>query len=120
RRHDGRDERRHRRRFHRQRQGGNRRHGTNGMDGKARQAMRWWFGDPKRVAPLLFLLFVAAPIAQTSIKLATLVPQNSVWDKKLKQMGEEWKQATGGRFDVTVYAGGTQGDEPTVLRKMRL
>jgi TRAP-type C4-dicarboxylate transport system substrate-binding protein len=59
-------------------------------------------------------------IAQTTIKLATLVPQNSVWDKNLKQMAEEFKQATGGRFDITVYSGGTQGDEPTVLRKMRL
>jgi TRAP-type transport system periplasmic protein len=78
------------------------------------------FGDPKTVALLLLLLYAAAPVAQTAIKLATLVPQNSVWDKNLKQMGEEWKQATDGRFDVTVYAGGSQGDEPTVLRKMRL
>jgi TRAP-type C4-dicarboxylate transport system substrate-binding protein len=66
------------------------------------------------------LALSSAPIAQTSIKLATLVPIGSVWDKSLKQMGEEFKQATGGRYDITVYAGGTQGDEPTVLRKMKL
>jgi TRAP-type C4-dicarboxylate transport system substrate-binding protein len=82
------------------------------MDRKARQAVT--------IAALVVGALVAAPTAQTSIKLATVVPQNSVWDKNLKQMGEEWKQASGGRFDVTVYAGGTQGDEPTVLRKMRL
>jgi len=58
--------------------------------------------------------------AQTTIKLATVVPEGSIWDKNLKQMGEEWKQATGGRVTVTVYGGGSQGDEPTVLRKMRL
>jgi TRAP-type transport system periplasmic protein len=69
---------------------------------------------------LLVGAFTALPVAQTTIKLATLVPQGSIWDKNLKQMGEEWKQATGGRFDVTVYSGGTQGDEPTVLRKMRI
>jgi TRAP-type transport system periplasmic protein len=68
----------------------------------------------------LAALTAAAPVAQSTIKLATVVPQNSIWDKNLKQMAEEWKQATGGRYDVTVYAGGTQGDEPTVLRKMRL
>jgi TRAP-type C4-dicarboxylate transport system substrate-binding protein len=62
----------------------------------------------------------SAPIAQTAIKLATVVPEGSVWDKSLKQMGEEWKQATGGKVVVTVYGGGSQGDEPTVLRKMRL
>ncbi len=55
-----------------------------------------------------------------SVKLATVVPQGSVWDKGLKQMGDEWKDATGGRVMVTVYPGGSQGDESTVLRKMRL
>ena len=60
--------------------------------------------------------------AQTSaaIKLATVVPEGSIWDKNLKQMGEDWKQATGGRVTVTVFGGGSQGDEATVLRKMRL
>ncbi len=55
-----------------------------------------------------------------AIKLATIVPQNSVWDKHLQQMAEEWKTATGGRVTVIVYGGGSQGDEPMVLRKMRL
>jgi TRAP-type C4-dicarboxylate transport system substrate-binding protein len=35
-------------------------------------------------------------------------------------MGEEWKQASAGRVSLTVFSGGSQGDEPTVLRKMRL
>ena len=82
------------------------------MDRKARQAIT--------IAALVAAVFAAAPVAQTAIKLATLVPVGSIWDKNLKQMGEEWKQATGGRYEVTVYAGGAQGDEPTVLRKMRL
>jgi TRAP-type C4-dicarboxylate transport system substrate-binding protein len=58
--------------------------------------------------------------AQTTIKLATVVPEGSIWDKTLKQMGEDWKQVTDGRVTVTVYGGASQGDEPTVLRKMRL
>jgi len=63
-----------------------------------------------------------APTAQSSvtIKLASVVPENSIWDKNLKQMGSEWSQATGGRVTLTVFAGGSQGDEPTVLRKMRV
>jgi len=87
---------------------------------QARQAVG--VGDPKRVAlHLLFAFFVAsAAHAQTALKLATLVPEGSVWDKNIKQMAEEWKTATGGRVTVTVFAGGTQGDEPTALRKMRL
>ena len=49
-----------------------------------------------------------------------MVPENSIWDRNLKQMGAEWNQATGGRVLLTVFGGGSQGDEPTVLRKMRL
>jgi TRAP-type transport system periplasmic protein len=70
------------------------------------------------LAPLV--LTISAPIAQGVIKLATVVPEGSVWDKSIKQMGEDWKEATGGKISVTVYGGGSQGDEPTVLRKMRL
>jgi TRAP-type C4-dicarboxylate transport system substrate-binding protein len=66
------------------------------------------------------LVLATAAQAQTALKLATLVPEGSVWDKNLKQMADEWKQATGGRVSVTVFAGGSQGDESTVLRKMRL
>ena len=66
------------------------------------------------------LALTAGAHAQTALKLATLVPEGSIWDKNIKQMGEEWKTATGGRVTVTVFNGGSQGDEPTVLRKMRL
>ncbi len=69
---------------------------------------------------LAVLALAGSASAQSVVKLATVVPQNSVWDKNLKQMGEEWSQATGGRVTVAVYAGGQQGDESTVLRKMRL
>lgn len=55
-----------------------------------------------------------------AIKLATVVPDGSVWDKSLKKMGADWSQATGGRVSLTVFSGGSQGDESTVLRKIRL
>ena len=70
---------------------------------------------------LALVALVRAPFAQSvPIKLATVVPENSVWDKALKQMAVDWKQATSDRVDVTVFSGGSQGDETTVLRKMRL
>jgi TRAP-type C4-dicarboxylate transport system substrate-binding protein len=69
---------------------------------------------------LVFLALAAAAQAQTVVKLATILPEGTVWDKNIKQMGEEWKTATDGRVTVTVFAGGTQGDEPQVLRKMRV
>jgi TRAP-type C4-dicarboxylate transport system substrate-binding protein len=72
------------------------------------------------VALALALALSSAAHAQTVVKLAHLLPEGSVWDKNLKQMGEEWTTATGGAVTVTVFAGGAQGDESTVLRKMRL
>jgi TRAP-type C4-dicarboxylate transport system substrate-binding protein len=82
---------------------------------RVRRALREIF-----VIAVALVVLTSAPIAQSTIKLATVVPEGSVWDKNLKQMGEEWKTATDGRIAVTVYGGGSQGDEPTVLRKMRL
>ncbi len=70
---------------------------------------------------LAALAFSRVPLAQSSaIKLATVVPDGSIWDKSLKQMGVDWKAATGDRVSLTVFSGGSQGDESTVLRKMRL
>lgn len=62
-----------------------------------------------------------APLAQhATIKLATVVPDGSLWDKSLKKMGADWSVATAGRVALTVFSGGAQGDESTVLRKIRL
>jgi TRAP-type C4-dicarboxylate transport system substrate-binding protein len=76
------------------------------------------------LAVLVALASAGAPDtlrAQTAaLKLATVVPDNSIWDKSLEQMAAEWKQATNGRVVLTIFSGGSQGDEPTVLRKIRL
>lgn len=58
--------------------------------------------------------------AATTIKMATLVPQGSVWDRILRDMGNEWREATNGEVQLTIYAGGVAGDEPDVVRKMRI
>ncbi len=59
---------------------------------------------------------LAAPV---TIRLATLVPRNSLWYNALTEMGATWTKATEGRVKLTVYEGGTQGDERTVIRLMR-
>jgi TRAP-type C4-dicarboxylate transport system substrate-binding protein len=66
--------------------------------------------------------FFQAPRAQQNvvIKLATILPDGTIWDKNLKQMAAEVEQATGGRVTFTVFSGQTQGDEPTIIRKINL
>ena len=58
--------------------------------------------------------------AATTIKLATLVPEGSVWDKELRGMGAEWQKATQGRVELRLYPGGVAGDDNDVVRKMRI
>ena len=69
---------------------------------------------------LLCLAFAGAAAAEKRIKLASFVPEGSIWDKNLRLMGEEWKRETEGRVSLKVFAGGQQGEEPTVVSKMRL
>lgn len=70
-------------------------------------------------AALLLPTGPSAPAA-TTIKMATLVPDGSVWDKAFRRMGSEWKEATDGRVQLRIYAGGVAGDEPDIIRKMRI
>ena len=53
---------------------------------------------------------VASHAQGIAIKLATVLPDGSIWDKSLKQMAGEWKQAAGDRVSVTLFGGGSQGD----------
>jgi TRAP-type C4-dicarboxylate transport system substrate-binding protein len=71
------------------------------------------------------LALLPAPVAHsqgapTVIKLATLVPDGSVWDRALKNAGVEWSQNTQGRVSLRIYPGGVAGDEPDIIRKMRI
>ncbi len=68
----------------------------------------------------LAALTASGPMAAATFKLATLVPDGSVWDKALKRMGSDWKSASDGRVVLRIYPGGVAGDESTVLRKMRI
>jgi TRAP-type C4-dicarboxylate transport system substrate-binding protein len=52
--------------------------------------------------------------------MATLVPDGSSWHLVLKEMAEKWKEVSGGRVQVRLFPGGVAGDDPDVVRKMRL
>jgi len=85
------------------------------------------FSTTKRLAALAafailgFALLSPPPAAaRTLVKMATLVPEGSVWDKALRDMGAEWQEATGGEVQLRIYAGGVAGDESDIVRKMRI
>jgi TRAP-type C4-dicarboxylate transport system substrate-binding protein len=72
-----------------------------------------------RAALALAALAAPAAAAQT-IKLATLVPEGSIWDKTERELGSAIQSATGGRVKFQIYPGGVAGDEPDFLRKIRI
>jgi TRAP-type C4-dicarboxylate transport system substrate-binding protein len=68
---------------------------------------------------LVTLLFVSTVNALT-IKTAVVVPEGTTWAKQLKKMAKEIKKQTDGKVKIKIYFGGSQGDEPDVLRKIRV
>ena len=71
-------------------------------------------------AAAVVLSLAGGASAATTIKLATLVPEGSVWDRELRGMGEAWREATDGRVSLRLYPGGVAGDEKDVIRKIRI
>jgi TRAP-type transport system periplasmic protein len=69
-----------------------------------------------------FLMSVDRSMAGEPVKvrLGTLAPKGSSYVKHLQAMGEQWRSAPGGGVQLTIYADGTMGGEPDMVRRMRL
>ena len=70
------------------------------------------------VAAALLAATAGALAQRANLRLGTILPANSVWDRALKRMASEWREATEGRVRLQVR--GTTGDEATIIRRMRL
>jgi TRAP-type transport system periplasmic protein len=56
--------------------------------------------------------------AQVVLKLGTLAPVSSPWHEILKDMAQRWSDASGGQVKLKIYAGGAQGNEGDMIRKL--
>jgi TRAP-type C4-dicarboxylate transport system substrate-binding protein len=74
----------------------------------------------RAAAAVVASLVLSAPAQAQVIKMATLAPDGSSWHTILKEMGEKWKVASGGRVTLRIYPGGVAGDDADIVRKMRL
>jgi TRAP-type C4-dicarboxylate transport system substrate-binding protein len=72
------------------------------------------------VATVLLAALAIYPVhaANIVIKLGTIVPDGSVWAKSLRQLGDTWRKSTSGRVTLQVYAGGTQGSESAMIKRL--
>lgn len=60
------------------------------------------------------------PLQAKTLKIATLSPDGLSWMKKLRAGVKRIERETDGRVKFKIYPGGVQGDDQTVLRKMRI
>jgi TRAP-type C4-dicarboxylate transport system substrate-binding protein len=54
------------------------------------------------------------------IKLASMAPEDSPWDRALHEAAAEWTRISGGAVTMKIYAGGIAGSESDMLRKLRI
>ena len=71
------------------------------------------------VALAAVTLLPVAATAQRAISIATLAPPGSMWMRTLESAGRELRRRTNGALSIRFYAGGVQGDESEVVRKIR-
>ena len=69
------------------------------------------------------LLAAASPLfaqqRKVTIKLASMIPENTAWGQALNRMAAEWSKATNGEVELIIYHNGVMGDEGQVLKKLR-
>jgi TRAP-type transport system periplasmic protein len=73
-----------------------------------------------RLAMLVLLVPFATAAAPVRIKLGTLAPQGSTWHQQLQEMAQKFSQESDGQVELKIYAGGTQGNEGEMIRKMAI
>jgi len=69
---------------------------------------------------LIMMLFSPLGVEAATFKIATISPDGLGWMKKLRAGAKEIETRTDGRVKFKIYPGGVQGDDATVLRKMRI
>ena len=69
---------------------------------------------------VLLAVLVVLPAQAKTFKIATISPDGLSWMKKLRAGAEEVEARTSGRVKFKIYPGGVQGDDATVLRKIKI
>ena len=69
----------------------------------------------------LYVLFaLSTPTWAQTIKLGTLAPEGSPWYNIIRDMTEASQARTNGKIRFRIYPGGVAGDDPDMVRKMRV
>jgi TRAP-type transport system periplasmic protein len=67
-----------------------------------------------------FLSGAADAQSPVIVKIATIAPEGSPWHDVLLELAQRWRDVSHGAVQVKIYAGGSQGDEAELVRKVRI
>lgn len=65
-------------------------------------------------------LILSSQVMAAAVKVGVLAPEGTNWAINLQKMAVAVKDATKGEVEFKMYLGGVAGDEPDVLRKIRV
>ena len=71
-------------------------------------------------ALVLGVLLLSRALWPVVIKIGSIAPSRSIWDKKLNELAREWAKISAGTVRLQVYPGGIVGGELETLTKMRM
>ncbi len=74
----------------------------------------------KLLYTIILLIFCVNTLFALTIKLGSVAPDGSPWDVALKKMASKWYKISNGEVRIKIYPGGIVGDEPDMIRKMRI
>ncbi len=62
----------------------------------------------------------AAAAGAVVIKIGSVAPGRSPWDRALQEVARDWERISNGTVQVKIYPGGIAGNEADMIRKIRL
>jgi len=71
---------------------------------------------------IIMLLLIVNPLfaqRKMTVRLASIVPENTPWGQAINRLAAEWSQITNGEVEMIVFHGGTAGDESQVMALLR-
>ncbi|MBA2406096.1 MAG: TRAP transporter substrate-binding protein DctP, partial [Bdellovibrionales bacterium] len=74
----------------------------------------------KKILLATSLMTASLAFGAQQIKLAVLVPEGTTWGNSLKKLSKEVETVTNNEVSFKIYYGGVSGDEPDVIRKVRI
>ena len=86
--------------------------------------MMFWKKVKANLVALILLAVVwcgpAAWGADHTIKFATIAPEGSTWTNVMREYDAAIRKESGGRLAFKIYAGGVQGEDKDVIKKIRI